>query len=135
MTGSDAELDFHTADMASVEDERFEWDCALNTKDVFRAVSALEIDVLRGVRSVRHAVIDSDTQNGLAHQAYARQGDCSRVAYKLGREWALSNCSTYAELALRDRRHAEARDRRDARIAKRNWERGVGWKNAELFID
>ncbi|MEI7512444.1 MAG: hypothetical protein WCK01_03225 [Candidatus Uhrbacteria bacterium] len=131
---TEAEVEFHLADMAAVDEERFEWECAMNTKDVFRAISALEIDVQRGVRSV-NAVIDSDTQNGLAHQAYTYHGDCSRVAYRLGREWALKNRPTYAELALQDRRHAEARERRDARIAKDNWERGEGWLNADLFCD
>ncbi len=119
MNGSDEGLDVPADDLSDVDDELFESYCVMNTKDVFRAVSALEMDVRRGVRTVRYAVIDSDTQNGLALQAYKHLGDCSRLAYKLGREWAIANCATYAKLALQDRRHAVARKRRDARIAKR----------------
>ena len=96
----------------SEDDELLESSCTMDIKDVFRAVSALEMDVWRGVRTVRYAVIDSDTQNGLALQAYKHLGDCSRLAYKLGREWALANCATYAQLALQDRRHLDPEERR-----------------------
>jgi hypothetical protein len=123
------------ADMAAVDDERFERDCAQSTKDVFREVKHLEGYVQRGVRSVRNAEIDSDSLNGLAQQALTRTGDRSRSAWKLGRAWALANLPTYAELALRDRRHERERYQRDARIAKENWERGDTLANLELFCD
>ncbi len=127
--------EFRAADMAAIDDERFEWDSMRSTKDVFRAVKHLEGYVLRGVRSVRNATIDSDSLNGLAHQAHTRTGDRTRIAWKLGRAWALTNLPTYAELALRDRRHERERERRDAREAKHNWERGEGHLNFARFCD
>lgn len=114
---------FRAADMAAIDDERFEELCSEDPKSVWRAIKRLELDVLRGVRSVR-AEIDSDTQNGLAQQAYDRYGDHARKAFKLGREWALSHRPTFAELSRRERRFEERRLREDARLAKQAWERG-----------
>jgi hypothetical protein len=120
------EADVSTAeklDADSLDDELFEWECARQPKEVWRAVKQLESDVRRGVRSAR-AEIDSDTLNGLAQQAYDRHGGHAKKAFKLGREWALSHRPTFAELSRRDQRHSERRLRDDARLAKHAWERG-----------
>lgn len=122
-------------ELVALDEEAFERACVLDAKSVYHAISLLELDVLRGVRSVRQAEIDSDTLNGLAHQAYVRMGDRSRIAWRLGRAWGLANRPPYAELRLRDRRVAHDREARRAAEAQLNWELGEDWKNFELFCD
>ncbi len=110
--------EFRKADMAAIDDELFEQDCARSSKDVYREVKHLEGYVLRGVRSVRHATIDSDSLNGLAHQAFTRTGDRNRIAWRLGRDWALSTLPSFSELRQQERRFCERNQRRQLREAK-----------------
>lgn len=116
-TGEKMDASDHDVGIHNIDDEFFERACAQDSKLVWRAIKRLELDVLRGVRSVR-AEIDSDTQNGLAQQAYDRFGGHARKAFKLGRQWALSHRPSFSEVALHERRFEERRRREDARLAK-----------------
>jgi len=108
---------------------------ATHDKKVFRALDRLRQDVLRGAKAaVRDAVLDTDTMDALAREAYLDRRDPRHTARRLGREWALKNAAPHADQRSREQRFEERRVRRDERKAKENGEREGLLANPELFV-